>query len=68
MAKHERSIKFILYSLRSSLVILSPGVFKADQEAVKNLVEMGFPEGEVVAALEVTRNNQQEACSYLLGN
>lgn len=44
------------------------GVFKADQNCVRNLVEMGFPEGEVVAALEVTRNNQQEACSYLLGD
>ena len=43
-------------------------MFKADQDCVRNLVEMGFPEGEVVAALEVTRNNQQEACSYLLGN
>eukprot|EP00116_Pleurobrachia_bachei_P010418 sb/3470680/ len=44
------------------------GVFKPDKEAVKNLVEMGFPEVEVVGALELTRNNQQEACAILLGD
>ena len=46
----------------------STGAFKPDMDAVKNIVEMGFPEAEVLAALESTRNNQQEACSYLLGS
>lgn len=44
------------------------GIFKADPVAVRNLKEMGFPEPEVLAALELTRNNQQEACSHLLGD
>lgn len=44
------------------------GAFEPDTQAVKNLVEMGFDEGSVRKALEATRNNQQDACNYLLGD
>lgn len=44
------------------------GAFEPDSQAVKNLVEMGFEEGAVRKALGATRNNQQDACNYLLGD
>jgi len=44
------------------------GAFEPDAQAVKNLVEMGFEEGAVRKALGATRNNQQDACNYLLGD
>ncbi|XP_013418623.1 ubiquitin-associated domain-containing protein 1 [Lingula anatina] len=42
--------------------------FKANPRALRNLMEMGFPETEVVDALRVCQNNQDAACEWLLGD
>ena len=38
-----------------------------DSQALRNLKEMGFKEEDIVHALQLTGNNQQEACEWLLG-
>ena len=38
-----------------------------DSQALRNLKEMGFKEEDIVHALQLTGNNQQEACDWLLG-
>lgn len=42
--------------------------FKPNSQAMLNLMEMGFEEGEVVEALRVSRNEQNAACEWLLGD
>ncbi|XP_023296938.2 ubiquitin-associated domain-containing protein 1 isoform X1 [Lucilia cuprina] len=37
-------------------------------ETIQNLVEMGFPETEVIEALKKTCNNKAAACEWLCGN
>jgi Kip1 ubiquitination-promoting complex protein 2 len=38
-----------------------------DETVVQQLVEMGFPRDEVVAALAATHNDHEAACAWLLG-
>ena len=38
-----------------------------DSQALRNLKEMGFKEEDIVHALQLTGNNPQEACDWLLG-
>lgn len=42
--------------------------FKPNSQAMLNLMEMGFEEAEVVEALRVSRNEQNAACEWLLGD
>lgn len=35
---------------------------------IKTIVDMGFPENDVLEALKATRNNQAAACEWLVGN
>ncbi|KAI6655872.1 Ubiquitin-associated domain-containing protein 1 [Oopsacas minuta] len=38
-----------------------------DSQALRNLKDMGFKEEDIIHALQLTGNNQQEACEWLLG-
>ena len=38
-----------------------------DSQAIRNLKDMGFKEEDIVHALQITGNNQEEACEWLLG-
>lgn len=42
------------------------GVFRADPAAFRGLTDMGFAESDVVAALQLSHNNFQVACDWLL--
>ncbi|KAK3087712.1 hypothetical protein FSP39_009507 [Pinctada imbricata] len=42
--------------------------FKPNPMALKHLVEMGFDEKDAFEALCIARNNQDEACEWLLGD
>lgn len=41
--------------------------FEPNQAALKQLIEMGFSEAEVIEALQITGNNQTAACEWLCG-
>lgn len=41
--------------------------FKPNKRAIRSLVEMGFEEKNIIAALKVTGNDQANACEWLLG-
>ncbi|CAC5357026.1 KPC2 [Mytilus coruscus] len=51
-----------------SLRALGKKEFKPNAQALLNLVEMGFEEAEVIEALRVSRNEQNGACEWLLGD
>ncbi|XP_076093520.1 ubiquitin-associated domain-containing protein 1-like isoform X3 [Mytilus galloprovincialis] len=51
-----------------SLRALGKKEFKPNPQALLNLVEMGFDEAEVIEALKVSRNEQNGACEWLLGD
>lgn len=40
----------------------------ATSEMIKTIVDMGFPQNDVLEALKATRNNQAAACEWLVGN
>lgn len=40
----------------------------ATSDMIKTIVDMGFPEIDVLEALKATRNNQAAACEWLVGN
>ncbi|XP_048777713.1 ubiquitin-associated domain-containing protein 1-like isoform X2 [Ostrea edulis] len=42
--------------------------FKPNHKMLQNLVEMGFEEKDVLDALRISRNNQNDACDWLLGD
>lgn len=41
--------------------------FKPNPKSVKSLLEMGFQEKDIIAALKATGNNESNACKWLLG-
>ncbi|XP_061163795.1 ubiquitin-associated domain-containing protein 1-like isoform X2 [Saccostrea echinata] len=42
--------------------------FKPNHKILQNLVEMGFDEKDAFDALRISRNNQNDACEWLLGD
>jgi ribosomal protein L12E/L44/L45/RPP1/RPP2/uncharacterized protein Smg (DUF494 family) len=42
--------------------------FVPNQDAVKQLKDMGFQEKDIIKALQITNNNQEAACAWLLGD
>ncbi|XP_062601107.1 ubiquitin-associated domain-containing protein 1-like [Saccostrea cucullata] len=42
--------------------------FKPNHKILQNLVEMGFDEKDALDALRISRNNQNDACEWLLGD
>lgn len=62
--KGEIQHKNILQSLRA----LRKKEFKPNPQALINLIEMGFEESEVIEALRISRNEQNGACEWLLGD
>lgn len=41
--------------------------FKPNHTVLQNLIEMGFDEKDALEALRISRNNQNDACEWLLG-
>ncbi|XP_022326118.1 ubiquitin-associated domain-containing protein 1-like isoform X2 [Crassostrea virginica] len=42
--------------------------FKPNHRVLQNLIEMGFDEKDALEALRISRNNQNDACEWLLGD
>lgn len=63
-SKGDTQHKNILQSLRA----LRKKEFKPNPQALINLIEMGFDEADVIEALRISRNEQNGACDWLLGD
>lgn len=61
---NHKKVSNILHSLRA----YRKREFKPDAKAMKHLLEMGFEEKDVIAALRVTRNDGNAACEWLLSD